>query len=289
MDYYGQRLATASSDRSIRIFETVPGQPEKFLAELKGHEGPVWQVSWAPPKFGSLLASCSYDGSVIVWKEQDGKWIKAKLYKGHEGSVNAVSWAPVEFGLQLACAGSDGKISVLSYNEADASWNEASWTAHQIGCNSVNWCPSFSASILSEQQPPQEEVLRLASGGCDNLVKIWKQSADGWTVEETLAGHSDWVRDVSWAPSLGLPMSILVSCSQDRQVLIWRNASINKNGSWSKSLLTPEPFADTLWRVQFSPNGSLLAVAGGDNKVSMWRETPQGDWQCLNSLDQSQL
>ena len=27
------------------------------------------QVTWAHPKFGSLLASCSFDHRVIVWKE----------------------------------------------------------------------------------------------------------------------------------------------------------------------------------------------------------------------------
>ena len=28
------------------------------------HEGPVWQVSWAHPSFGNLIASCSYDHKV---------------------------------------------------------------------------------------------------------------------------------------------------------------------------------------------------------------------------------
>ena len=30
------------------------------------HEGPVWQVSWAHPKYGSILASCSYDRKVSL-------------------------------------------------------------------------------------------------------------------------------------------------------------------------------------------------------------------------------
>jgi len=34
------------------------------------HSGPVWQVAWAHPKFGHILASRSYDGKVIIWKEQ---------------------------------------------------------------------------------------------------------------------------------------------------------------------------------------------------------------------------
>lgn len=38
---------------------------------------------------------------------------------------------------------------------------------------------------------------------------------DGDWVEETkLEGHSDWVRDVSWAPSTGLARSQIASCSQ---------------------------------------------------------------------------
>lgn len=33
------------------------------------HEGPVWQVAWAHPKFGPILASSSYDGKVFIWKD----------------------------------------------------------------------------------------------------------------------------------------------------------------------------------------------------------------------------
>lgn len=39
---------------------------------MKGHTGPVWQVAWAHPKYGHILASCSYDGKVLIWKEQQG-------------------------------------------------------------------------------------------------------------------------------------------------------------------------------------------------------------------------
>jgi WD40 repeat protein len=39
------------------------------VEQLQGHDGPVWEVAWAHPKFGMILASCSYDGKVCVWKE----------------------------------------------------------------------------------------------------------------------------------------------------------------------------------------------------------------------------
>lgn len=112
MDYYGRRLATCSSDRTIRIFE-VEKDTSRLVEVLQSHDGPVWQVAWAHPKFGSILASCSYDGKVIFWRESGSSW-EVFLEHRHDASVNAISWAPYEFGLSLACASSDAKFSVLT-------------------------------------------------------------------------------------------------------------------------------------------------------------------------------
>ena len=59
-------------------------------------------------------------------------------------------------------------------------------------------------------------VKRFASAGCDNLIKIWVFNEQGgtWVEEETLEGHTDWVRDVAWAPNIGLPRSYIASASQ---------------------------------------------------------------------------
>ena len=40
MDYYGCRLATCSSDRSVRIYDVKNGT-QTLVADLRGHEGPV--------------------------------------------------------------------------------------------------------------------------------------------------------------------------------------------------------------------------------------------------------
>ena len=40
MDYYGCRLATCSSDRSVRIYDVKNGT-QTLTADLRGHEGPV--------------------------------------------------------------------------------------------------------------------------------------------------------------------------------------------------------------------------------------------------------
>lgn len=46
----------------------------------------MWQVAWAHPMFGNILASCSYDRKVIIWKEENGSWDKMYEYTGHESS-----------------------------------------------------------------------------------------------------------------------------------------------------------------------------------------------------------
>merc|ERR1712166_1216202 len=132
LDYYGKRLATCSSDRTIKIFTVEGDDPasHKLQQTLKGHDGPVWQVCWAHPKFGSIIASCSYDSS-----------------------VNSIAWAPNECGLALAVGSSDCSVSVIHYQEKQG-WvtsNKQSG-AHLMGCNAVTWAP-VGAALGGPAQP----------------------------------------------------------------------------------------------------------------------------------------
>ena len=114
-DYYSKKLATCSSDRTIKIFD-ITGDIYHCAATLTVHDGPVWQVAWAHPKFGVLLSSCSYDGSVVIQREtSQNVWTKIYEYKLQDASINSISWAPHEYGLILACASSDGRVTLLEY------------------------------------------------------------------------------------------------------------------------------------------------------------------------------
>jgi protein transport protein SEC13 len=180
----------------------------------------VWQLAWAHPKYGSILASCSYDGRIIVWRETgaQGQFQKLAEHSLHQASVNSVAWSPPEQGAMLLCASSDGNVSILEFRE-DGSWDTRTFTAHSVGCNSACWAPtSVPTSSFKAQAPDgaQDSVKRFASSGSDNLVKIWAFNPEtaSWELEETLQGHTDWVRDVAWASNVGLPKSYLASASQ---------------------------------------------------------------------------
>ncbi|KAI0074892.1 WD40 repeat-like protein [Panus rudis PR-1116 ss-1] len=307
LDYYGKRLATCSSDRTVKVFDVVEGDAQQPSGQtLKGHTGPVWQVAWAHPKFGSILASCSYDGKVIIWKEQQpGGWAKIKEHSLHVASVNSVSWAPHELGAILACASSDGKISVLTFKN-DGQWGADIFIGHAIGCNAVSWAPAIQPGSLIAPQPTEtlpgqhppvvHTVKRFASAGCDNLVKIWgyREDSQSWVEEEVLDGHTDWVRDVAWAPNIGLPRSYIATASQDKTVLIWTKDT--PTSPWVKTALDPSAsagsgtaaaagkFPDVVWRVSWSLAGNILAVSCGDGKVTLWKENLKGTWECVSDM-----
>uniref|UniRef100_A0A8C4NA22 Protein SEC13 homolog n=1 Tax=Eptatretus burgeri TaxID=7764 RepID=A0A8C4NA22_EPTBU len=276
MDYYGNRLATCSSDRTVKIFNIRDGA-QTLVAHLHGHDGPVWQVAWAHAMYGSVLASCAYDRKVIIWQEGKHEWEKIHEYKGHDSSVNSVSWGPSEFGLLLVCGSSDGGISVLQ-RAADGRWEAQKINnAHTIGCNAVSWGPAVSIGSLFGQSP--QYIKQFVSGGCDNLVKVWREEDGQWKEEVKLESHSDWVRDVAWAPFIGLPICTIASCSQDGRVFIWRSTG----SSWTPKLL--HKFNDVVWHVSWSITGNILAVSGGDNRVTLWKESVDGQWACVSDVN----
>jgi len=246
------------------------------------HNGPVWQVAWAHPKFGSILASCSYDRQVIIWKELSrNNWVQIYQHRGHDGSVNSIAWSPHEQGLCLACGSSDETISVLT--SRGNGWEVTKFKAHRTGCNAVSWAPA--APINGISFTPTDEGKRLVSGGCDNQVKIWRCTADGLWEEELVlpALHTDWVRDVAWSPAPKPADALIATCSQDKKVVIWKLPKEAGQQCTYKEIA----FSAPVWRVSWSVTGTILAVSCGDDVVTLWKETSTGEWESLGHVDES--
>jgi len=300
LDYYGKRLATASSDHTVRVWDVSSDQPQ-FLAELKGHEGPVWNACWAHPKFGNMLATCSYDKKVIVWREQRPQdWQIIYRCEQHTGSVNGVSFSPWEFGLHLASASSDGTVIVHS-RKPDNTWSTKSFSAHVNGVNAVCWAPVAATPVLggvaSAPAASGAGAQRIVTGGCDNQVRVWRfdESSNKWDSMPLPNYHTDWVRDVAWRPNAGLTSSTIASCSEDGRVVIWNQDSELK--PWHPSVLDPkmeheskkEQKLDAVWRVSWSVTGTVLAVASGDNHITLYKETVDGKWEKVTNLSEDSL
>ena len=286
MDYYSKLMATCSSDATVRVFDVAAhaanptgAQP---LAELRGHDGPVWQISWAHPKFGVLLASCSYDRTVVIWQQDERmQWKQVHKYTKHSSSVNAVKWAPHECGLHLAAASSDGSVSILSFRDG-AGWPAAEpFEVSNMGCNAVDWAPHAHLGSVDGGST----VARLVTASCDNKIKVWKATnindpsqAPTFTLDcEFPGGHEDWVRDVAWAYNTGMPCNTIASCSEDKRVIVWTQRTVG--GDWASQMLSSDPFPFPVWRVSWSVTGAILACAAGDaadSSITLWKESWEG-------------
>lgn len=129
------------------------------------------------------------------------------------------------------------------------------------------------------------------SGGSDNAIRIWgfDETSKKWVEEEELKGHDNWVRDVSWAPNIGLPGQYIASASEDRTVKIHTRAS--PGAAWESITLKPNApesddphFPAAVWRVSWSIAGNILAVSCGDGKVSLWKEGVGKGWECVSDF-----
>ena len=67
-DYYGTHIASCDSQGFLQISSVRSDGQQEDPKTFKAHLGPVWQVSWAHPKYESVIATCGYDGFVKVWK-----------------------------------------------------------------------------------------------------------------------------------------------------------------------------------------------------------------------------
>ncbi|EGD74293.1 hypothetical protein PTSG_06302 [Salpingoeca rosetta] len=288
LDFYGDRLATCSTDKTIKIFRVKEGRHE-LEQTVQGHSGPVWQVAWANPKHGNYLASCSADKTVIIWEEVESGWIAAHRHTDPKaGSMNTIAWSPHEDALQLAIGTSEGQISLLTLT--DGQWHFSEVAHHDDpaflnGVLGISWAPPSVAFTHADVHGEY----RLVACGCDTEVKIYKGTREQghetvWDEEERLpVVHQSWVRDVSWAPQIGLAAATIASCGQDNAVFVY--SKDHASGEWHAQQLGDT--ADLpVWRVSWSLAGNVLAVACGDSTgvTKLYKQNLNGRWNCIKTI-----
>lgn len=207
------------------------------------HGGPVRDLALSPD--GSILATASFDYSVVVWSAPD-LVEKVTLY-GHEAAVNAAAFSAD--GTMLATAGDDG--AVLLWNVDELNYPDLR-PIKLRGHNGKVVNVSFA-----------NDGKTLASASWDGSIGIWPLSNGGVDESRTsrfITGHDGSVNAVQFSDD----GQFLYSAGYDGQIRYWRLAtdeylrSIVRNG-WGVSVFKVDEKAD------------LVAFGGSDGQMVVQR------------------
>ncbi|KAL7620646.1 Chromatin assembly factor 1 subunit [Parahypoxylon ruwenzoriense] len=138
----------------------------------------------------------------------------------------------------------------------------------------INWHDK-NAPIYSAHFEPQHGKGRLATGGGDNNVRIWKVEADGEArkVEylSTLAKHTQAVNVVRWAPK----GETLASAGDDGNVILWvpsethnpttfGNEGLEDKETWRTRHMF-RPTGSEIYDLAWSPDATYFIIGSMDN------------------------
>eukprot|EP01120_Amphizonella_sp_Union-15-10_P017471 TRINITY_DN9706_c0_g1_i1.p1 TRINITY_DN9706_c0_g1~~TRINITY_DN9706_c0_g1_i1.p1 ORF type:complete len:326 (+),score=58.38 TRINITY_DN9706_c0_g1_i1:45-1022(+) len=297
-DFYGLRLATASTDTIIKIWERQDEKNEWVCTSVidPAHKQCVNKICWAHPSFGQILASCSTDTTVCLWEEKEDlntkEWVQvAKIPDSHR-SVDDVKFSPYQYGLRLAACSQDG---VVRFYEAIDVTALSSWFLYSVldrqkeGVKCVTWCPFGMEKMMVATGSRAEKSSTSSVTGTRRESakgKVWEYNEQQrkWILLLELSGHTNTINDIAWAPNIGRSYHLIATASKDTTVCIWKIQWIKgRDGSKPevKQLACFQDHNAEVWRVEWNVTGTILASSGDDGCVRLWRANPLKEWKPL--------
>lgn len=263
----GQRLASASRDRTVRIWDAHGLE----LAVFRGHTGSVDSIAWSPN--GEMIASGSGDNTVRIWRADDGRQ-QASLY-GHSMPIAELQWSTdsqkllsgardgirmwdIATGRELARLQPQNKVRIM--DPASITW-----------LPNGEWLKSGLEDVEIWDVGDGQKVARsLGYGGRLALSPDQKFTAFGARNSEIVKVRDLTDRTKTWTLNIGesgildiewSPDGVLLAVGQcDGQIKIW---------SVEHKMVVQELAMPGLVALAFSPVGKTLAIAL-PNRLRIW-------------------
>jgi len=287
---FGQVIATCSFDRTAAIWEEVAGGSPQISSSDKK------KVLSANEK------TLSSSGSAVGGHNNSHNWVKRTSLVDSRTSVTDVKFAPRHLGLMLATCSADGIVRVY---EATDIMNLSEWSLqHEIPCKVALSCLSWNPS-LARFHPPMLAIGSddQSSSGSKVFVYEYSESARRWLRIDAFTAMTDLVHDIAFAPNLGRSYHVLAIASKELKMLAIKplsgphltttqNSAVKRIDD-SQSTVTKydirmagqyNDHGSSVWRVSWNVTGTILASAGDDGQVKLWKSDYLDHWKCSATL-----
>ncbi|KAJ5493445.1 Ribosome assembly protein 4 [Penicillium diatomitis] len=294
------RLASASKDSTVRIWDVVSKRIEHVLT---GHKGSVTCVRWGGT---GQIYTASHDKTIKIWNPKDGTLIQTLAAHAHRVNHLALS---TDFALRTAYHDHTGQTPATETERVAAArkrFEDAATVNNKIVERLVSasddftmylWDPSTSNKPVARMLGHQKEVNHvtfspdmayIASAGFDNHVKLWN-GRDGKYVNSfsplehvfealhltifdvligayqhrfitTFRGHVGAVYQCCFSAD----SRMLVSSSKDTTLKVWDV----RTGKLATDLPGHQ---DEVFAVDWSPDGQKVGSGGKDKAIRIWR------------------
>ncbi|KAJ6009715.1 hypothetical protein N7522_004731 [Penicillium canescens] len=220
------RLALGAADNTVRIWDTVTGQCK---LSLHGHGGHVTSIAWLQD---GRLVSASLDTTLRIWDTTTGQCVH--VFDGHTGPVISIALSQG----QLASGSTDGRVKVWELNDYHC---VSTLEGYNKQAGSIAWSPDGS---------------RLASASMDNTVSIWALTSQCNLI---LKGHTDAVGPFAWSED----GSRLASASWDKTIRVWDTTT-------GQNVFTFKGHTEVVYSIAWSHGRNRLASGSLDDTVRIW-------------------
>jgi len=287
---FGQVIATCSFDRTAAIWEEVAGGSPQISSSDK------------KKALSANEKTLSSGGSAVGGHNNSHNWVKRTSLVDSRTSVTDVKFAPRHLGLMLATCSADGIVRVY---EATDIMNLSEWSLqHEIPCKVALSCLSWNPS-LARFHPPMLAIGSddQSSSGSKVFVYEYSESARRWLRIDAFTAMTDLVHDITFAPNLGRSYHVLAIASKELKMLAIKplsgphltttqNSAVKRIDD-SQSTVTKydirmagqyNDHGSSVWRVSWNVTGTILASAGDDGQVKLWKSDYLDHWKCSATL-----
>ncbi|XP_053252573.1 nucleoporin SEH1 isoform X3 [Podarcis raffonei] len=271
-DFHGRRMATCSSDQSVKVWDKGENGEWHCTASWKTHSGSVWRVTWAHPEFGQVLASCSFDRTAAVWEEIVGESNDKLRGQSHwtRRCVISTNFSPPAVPHRI------------SYTNLKSSSTLRSRFLGGVGsCREEvkrTTLVDSRTSVTDVKFAPKHMGLMLATCSADGVVRIYEapdvMNLSQWSLQHEISCKLS-CSCISWNPSSSRAHAPMIAVGSDdsspnvlAKVQIYEYNENTRKYAKAETLMT---VTDPVHDIAFAPNLGrsfhILAVATKDVRI----------------------